>query len=38
MKKHANWNMLEYQSGDFTQAKAYEVMEYFLETYDDSDL
>ena len=38
MKKHANWNMLEYQSGDFTQAKAYEVMEYFLETYDDIDV
>lgn len=38
MEKHANWNMLEYQSGDFTQAKAYEVMEYFLETYEDIDV
>ncbi len=38
MEKHANWNMLEYQSGDFTQAKAYEVMEYFLDTYDDIDV
>jgi len=38
MEKHSNWNMLEYQSGDFTQAKAYEVMGYFLETYDDIDV
>ena len=38
MEKHPNWNMLEYQSGDFTQAKAYEVMEYFLDTYDDIDV
>lgn len=38
MEQHSNWNMLEYQSGDFTQAKAYEVMEYFLETYDDIDV
>ena len=38
MEKHPNWNMLEYQSGDFTQAKAYEVMEYFLEKYDDIDV
>lgn len=38
MKQHPNWNMLEYQSGDFTQAKAYEVMEYFLATYDDIDV
>lgn len=38
MEKHPNWKMLEYQSGDFTQAKAYEVMEYFLETYEDIDV
>ena len=38
MEKHPSWNMLEYQSGDFTQAKAYEVMGYFLETYDDIDV
>lgn len=38
MEQHSNWNMLEYQSGDFTQAKAYEVMQYFLETYDDIDV
>ena len=38
MEKHPNWNMLEYQSGDFTQAKAYEVMEYFLDTYEDIDV
>lgn len=33
-----NWNMLEYQSGDFTQAKGKEVMEYFLCTYEDIDV
>lgn len=38
LEKHPNWHMLEYQSGDFTQAKAYEVMEYFLETYEDIDV
>ena len=38
MDKHENWKMLEYQSGDFTQAKAYEVMEYFLDTYEDIDV
>lgn len=38
MEQHSNWKMLEYQSGDFTQAKAYEVMEYFLDTYDDIDV
>lgn len=36
--KHDNWNILEKQSGDFTQAKGQEVMEYFLETYDDIDV
>lgn len=38
MEKHPNWKMLDCQSGDFTQAKAYEVMEYFLDTYDDIDV
>lgn len=38
MEMHPNWKMLEYQSGDFTQAKAYEVMEYFLDTYDNIDV
>ena len=38
MKQHSNWNMLEIRSGDFTQAKGQEVMEYFLETYDDIDV
>lgn len=38
LKEHDNWNMLELQSGDFTQAKGQEVMEYFLETYDDIDV
>lgn len=35
---HANWNMLEYQSADFTQTKAQEVMEDFLEKYPDIDV
>ncbi len=34
----ANWNMMEYQSADFTQAKGKEVMSYFLEKYDDIDV
>ena len=34
----ANWNMMEYQSADFTQAKGKEVMSYCLEKYDDSDV
>lgn len=38
MARHPNWKPLDYQSGDFTQAKAYEVMEYFLDTYDDIDV
>lgn len=33
-----NWLMLESQSGDFTQAKGREVMEYFLNTYEDIDV
>ncbi len=38
MKRHKNWEMLEYQSGDFTQAKGQEVMEHFLKTYDGIDV
>ncbi len=34
----SNWNILESQSGDFTQSKGKEVMEYFLETYGDIDV
>lgn len=33
-----NWAMLESQSGDFTQAKGHEVMEYFLNMYEDIDV
>lgn len=33
-----NWSMLDYQSGDFTQAKGREVMENFLAAYDDIDV
>ena len=36
--EHKNWKMLEYQSADFTQTKAQEVMEYFLNTYQDIDV
>lgn len=35
---HKNWNMLEYQSADFTQTKAQEVMEKYLEKYPDIDV
>lgn len=38
MDKHKNWIMLDRQSGDFTQAKGQEVMEYFLDTYEDIDV
>lgn len=38
LAEHPNWKLLDSQSGDFTQAKAYEVMEYFLDTYDDIDV
>lgn len=36
--KNSNWNMLEYQNGEFTQAKGKEVMEYYLDTYEDIDV
>ena len=38
MEEHENWKMLDRQSGDFTQAKGEEVMEQFLEAYDDIDV
>ncbi|MEY8354514.1 ABC transporter substrate-binding protein [Lachnospiraceae bacterium 54-53] len=38
MKDHPNWNMLERQTGEFTQAKGQEVMESFLKTYNDIDV
>lgn len=38
LQKHENWVMLERQSGDFVQAKGQEVMEYFLDSYDDIDV
>ena len=33
LKEHSNWNMLDKQSGEFTQAKGQEVMESFLKSY-----
>lgn len=38
LNKQKNWMMLEQRSGEFVQAKAKEVMEYFLETYLDIDV
>lgn len=38
LNKHENWKMLEYQTADFTQTKAQEVMEYFLDTYPEIDV
>lgn len=38
MKEHDNWTMLSMQSGDFTQAGGQEVMEEFLDTYEDIDV
>lgn len=38
LKKQPNWVMLEQQSGEFVQAKAKEVMEYYLMTYPDIDV
>ncbi|MCM1257302.1 MAG: ABC transporter substrate-binding protein [Roseburia sp.] len=38
LRKQSNWVMLEQQSGEFVQAKAKEVMEYFLKTYPDIDV
>ena len=38
LEKQDNWTMLEQRTGEFVQAKAREVMEYFLETYPDIDV
>ena len=38
MEEHENWKMLDRQTGDFTQAKGEEVMEEFLQTYEDIDV
>ncbi len=37
-KKHKNWNILAHENGDFTKAKGKEVMEKFLQKYDDIDV
>ncbi len=37
-EENSNWNMLEQLTGDFTQAKGKEVMQYFLETYPNIDV
>lgn len=38
LDQHSNWNMLAYQTGEFTQSKGQEVMESFLKSYDDIDV
>lgn len=38
LSKNSNWHMLEYQNGEFTQAKGQEVMKYYLDTYEDIDV
>ncbi len=38
MKEHANWNMLEMQDAEYTQAKGREVMEDLLDKYADIDV
>lgn len=38
LQTQENWNMLERLNGEFTQAKGQEVMEYFLDTYEDIDV
>ena len=37
-KKNQNWHILEQVDADFTTAKGYEVMQYFLEEYEDIDV
>jgi simple sugar transport system substrate-binding protein len=37
-KKHANWNILAHENGDFTKAKGKEVMVKYLQKYDDIDV
>lgn len=36
--RHENWNILAHESGDFTKAKGKEVMEKFLQEFDDIDI
>ena len=36
--KHSNWKILAQQDGDFTTSKGKEVMEQFIERYDDIDV
>ena len=38
LQEHPNWTMLEWQSGDFTQAKGREVMEDYLDKYSEIDV
>jgi simple sugar transport system substrate-binding protein len=38
MPEHPGWKMLDRQSGDFTQERGQEVMDYFLKTYPDIDV
>lgn len=38
LRRQENWVMLEQRSGEFTQAKGKEVMEYFLQTYGEIDV
>ncbi len=38
LSDHANWKMLDRQTGEFTQSKGQEVMESFLKSYDDIDV
>ena len=38
LKHHDNWNMLGSETGDFTQARGYEVMAEFLKEYPDIDV
>ncbi len=38
LEKQKNWVMLDYQSGDFTQMKGQEVMEYLLDSYEKIDV
>jgi ABC-type sugar transport system substrate-binding protein len=37
-ERHENWNILARESGDFTKAKGNEVMEKFLQEFDDIDI
>lgn len=38
LEKQSNWTLLEERTGDFVQARGQEVMEYFLNTYEDIDV